>query len=223
VTILEQEVRGEITPINEYMRHTLKAFVQHVDATVATSQPVGDDIGEIVDEVTVGMEDGRSVRVVRRSSQQIQVFVDGEKVVARPMLRDLINAFELRVPPEALESSSRMNTRSIGALSSTRSNGGAPRGSCSDYASGYHGGNTSLRQLFLEKGSDGFADFHYSIHETADMDLSAEVEFELTLELPVDALLADLPGLFRDKFSVSILIEPPFSMPVRIPVLTPGD
>jgi hypothetical protein len=52
---------------------------------------------------------------------------------------------------------------------------------------------------------------------------SAEIEFELTLELPVEALLADLPGLFREKFSVSILVEPPFSMPVRIPVLTPGD
>ena len=36
---------------------------------------------------------------------------------------------------------------------------------------------------------------------------SAEVEFEITLELPAEALLADQPGLFREKFVVSILLR----------------
>lgn len=112
--ILMREAIGEITPINEYMRHTIKAFIRH--AAVVT-QPnlmrvmrTGEDIGEITDEATVEMRDGRTYRVVRRDSTQIQVFNEetGDKEIARRILSEFIDENRLKIPHRQL------NTRGIG-------------------------------------------------------------------------------------------------------------
>jgi hypothetical protein len=112
--ILMQEAIGEITPINEYMRHTIKAFIRH--ASVVT-QPnlmrgmrTGEDIGEITDETTISMKDGRTYRVVRRDSTQIQVFNEetGDKEIARRILAEFIDENLLKIPHRQL------NTRGIG-------------------------------------------------------------------------------------------------------------
>lgn len=112
--ILMHESIGEITPINEYMRHTIKAFIRH--AAVVT-QPnlmrvmrTGEDIGEITDEATIAMRDGRSYRVVRRDSTQIQVFNEetGDKEIARRVLSEFIDENRLKIPHRQL------NTRGIG-------------------------------------------------------------------------------------------------------------
>lgn len=112
--ILMQEAIGEITPINEYMRHTIKAFIRH--ASVVT-QPnlmramrTGEDIGEITDETTISMNDGRNYRVVRRDSSQIQVFNEetGDKEIARRVLAEYIDEKQLKIPHRQL------NTRGIG-------------------------------------------------------------------------------------------------------------
>lgn len=111
--LLNQEARGDINPINEYMRHTLKAFIRHSRATTEPrankSMRTGEDIGEVTDEVTIQTSTG-VYRVVRRDSSQIQVFNDetGDKEIARRILGQYIDENCLPIDH------SKINTRSIG-------------------------------------------------------------------------------------------------------------
>ncbi|TKF02593.1 PD-(D/E)XK nuclease family protein [Vibrio kanaloae] len=111
--ILLLEASGKINPINEYIRHTLKAFSMHC-ATTAESQKkrvmrTGEDIGEIVDEVDIETKSG-CYRVVRRDSTQIQVFdiESGDKEVARHVLAQYIDENGIDIPHWDY------NTRTIG-------------------------------------------------------------------------------------------------------------
>ena len=110
---LTQELSGEINPINEYMRHTLKAFIRHsllsTEPNVYKSLRTGEDIGEIIDEAVITLSNGQKYTVIRRDSTQIQVKnVDGDKEVAKDILLQYMkeNAF----PPEYTTG----NTRTIG-------------------------------------------------------------------------------------------------------------
>lgn len=112
--VLNMEAQGKINPINEYMRHTLKAFIRHSSAIVQSkgvrTMRTGEDIGEIIEEATINLKDGTSYRVVRRDSTQIQVFNSetGDKEVARRVLAKFIDENKLKIPH------SELNTRSIG-------------------------------------------------------------------------------------------------------------
>lgn len=112
--ILDMESKGTINPINEYMRHTIKAFIRHASTVM---QPlnnrvsrVGEDIGEIIEEAFISLVNGTSYRVIRRDSTQIQVFNTdtGEKEVARYILAKFIDENKLSIPHATL------NTRTIG-------------------------------------------------------------------------------------------------------------
>lgn len=112
--ILDMESQGKINPINEYMRHTLKAFIRHASTVV---QPlgnrvnrVGEDIGEIIKEADISLFNGSSYRVVLRDSAQIQVFSadTGEKEVARYILAAFIDENKWSIPHANLD------TRTIG-------------------------------------------------------------------------------------------------------------
>lgn len=111
--ILKKESEGEINPINEYTRHTIKAFILFLNATVSSTKDrtyrFGEDIGEIVDSVTLAV-DGESYdyRIVRRDSQQIQVFNKDGKVTAKPVLRKIIEKRNLDIPLTGI------NTRTMG-------------------------------------------------------------------------------------------------------------
>ncbi len=90
--LLAQEQNAEISPINEYMRHTLKAFAFFVSQTINASgkNRVGIDIGEPVidEEIMIG---GLNYILILRDSGQIQLFTsDSDKVVARPLLRQFL-------------------------------------------------------------------------------------------------------------------------------------
>lgn len=111
--ILKKESEGEINPINEYTRHTIKAFILFLNATVTSTKDrtyrFGEDIGEIVDSIQLKLNGGsKKYRIVRRDSQQIQVFEDDEKVTAKPILRKIIKKRNLDVP------TSGINTRTMG-------------------------------------------------------------------------------------------------------------
>lgn len=112
--ILNMEAQGEINPINEYMRHTLKAFVRHSSMAVQPkglrTMRTGEDIGEIIEEANIKLKDGTSYRVVLRDSTQIQVFnlENGDKEIARHILAKFIDENKLKIPHREL------NTRSIG-------------------------------------------------------------------------------------------------------------
>lgn len=112
--VLNMEAQGAINPINEYMRHTLKAFVRHssiaVQAKGLKTMRTGEDIGDIIEEANIKLRDGTSYRVVLRDSTQIQVFnlETGDKEVARHVLAKFIDENKLKIPHQDL------NTRSIG-------------------------------------------------------------------------------------------------------------
>ncbi len=112
-SLLSQEMTGEINPINEYMRHTIKAFVRH---SILTTEPntrktmrTLEDLGEVVDETIIQTITGK-YRVVRRDSSQIQVFNEdsGDKEVARRILGQYIDENNLPIDYPSL------NTRMIG-------------------------------------------------------------------------------------------------------------
>lgn len=111
--LLELEVAGEINPINEYMRHTLKAFIRHSSLTTEPSTQktmrTGEDIGEILEETEIKTKSGE-YRVVRRDSTQIQVFniETGDKEVARHILAEYIDENNIGIQYE------KFNTRAIG-------------------------------------------------------------------------------------------------------------
>jgi hypothetical protein len=112
--ILCMESVGKINPINEYMRHTLKAFIKHASSVVQPMSNIrnrmGGDIGEIIDEASISLNDGSQYRVVRRDSAQIQVFNSetGEKEIAFNILARFIDEKGLQIPH------SQLNTRTIG-------------------------------------------------------------------------------------------------------------
>ena len=112
--IMARERVGEINPINEHMRHTLKAFIKYVSSI---TQPVGSnrtrmmgDIGEVTDELEITLNDGSSYSVVLRDSSQVQVFdcVTGEKQEAKRVMVQYIDEHGLAIPHHQL------NTRGIG-------------------------------------------------------------------------------------------------------------
>ncbi|MDZ7693696.1 MAG: PD-(D/E)XK nuclease family protein [Balneolaceae bacterium] len=111
--ILKKESEGEINPINEYTRHTIKAFILFLNDTVSSASDstyrFGEDIGEIVDSLMLSVEgEGYDYRIVRRDSQQIQVFTKEGKVTAKPVLRKIIKNRNLDIPLSGI------NTRTMG-------------------------------------------------------------------------------------------------------------
>lgn len=112
--ILDLEVKCEINPINEYMRHTLKGFVNFISEkttkSVSKKMRTGQDIGDIVDEVEITMNNGKAYIVIRRDSTQIQVFdkETEEKQIARHIMSEYIDENSIDIPHN------RLNTRSIG-------------------------------------------------------------------------------------------------------------
>lgn len=111
--VLSQEASVKINPINDYIRHTLKAFVMHcvsaADAMQKKAMRVGEDIGEITDEVEIKTRSGR-FRVVRRDSTQIQAFNldEGEKAVARHVIAQYIDENKMGI------AHGKYNTRMLG-------------------------------------------------------------------------------------------------------------
>ena len=114
--VLLAEACGEINPINEYMRHTLKAFIRHAigafSPVAGQASRVGEDIGEIQAELLIELKDGSQYRVVQRDSTQIQVFnvQTGDKEVARRIMGQYIDEQNLPIKhPD-------FNTRTIGKM-----------------------------------------------------------------------------------------------------------
>lgn len=113
--ILTKESNADISPINDYVKHTLKAFARHIDTSIAPNPRNilrGEDLGDIIDEteITIGSQ---HYRIIRRDSTQIQLInlQTGEKVVAKPLLRQFIKEKALGIS----ESDTYiLNTRQLG-------------------------------------------------------------------------------------------------------------
>lgn len=106
--LLNLESSGEINPINEYMRHTLKAFIKHSSIVTnakdgkqnRSKMRVGQDLGEITERAEIKLNDETTYEVLRRDSTQIQVFkIDtGEKEPAKTILARFIDENNLQIP-----------------------------------------------------------------------------------------------------------------------------
>ena len=107
------KMSGDINPINEYMRHTIKSFIRHskmtTEPTIRKSIRVGENIGEVIKEAAISTSSG-NYKVVLRDSSQIQVFNQdsGDKEIARKILAQYIDEKALLIDHPNL------NTRSIG-------------------------------------------------------------------------------------------------------------
>ena len=115
--ILLKESLGEIDPINEYVRHTLKAFRKYCIETfsVSSSRKIQQgNIGDEVDRMELELSNGTFI-VIKRDSGQIQVFDDGgERVPAKPVLIQYIEENENINVSYLKKDSTKCNTREIG-------------------------------------------------------------------------------------------------------------
>jgi hypothetical protein len=109
--ILELETIGSINPINEYMRHTLKAFIKHSSTItgLTKSMRAGEDIGEVTEETIIELKDGERYRVVRRDSTQVQVFnlASNEKEIAKKIMSKFITENDIDIDTNAATNSTR--------------------------------------------------------------------------------------------------------------------
>ena len=110
--ILRQEQEALISPINEYMRHTLKAFAHYIIETININDGknrVGIDIGELKRQETIkiGQE---NYTITLRDSGQIQLFdKNRDKVIARPLLIKFLEENNISI-------GNNKNTRILGKM-----------------------------------------------------------------------------------------------------------
>lgn len=111
-SLLEKELKAEINPINEYLRHTLKAFIKFASELTESNRTIrfGKDIGDIVEKKDIEI-DREIYTIIRRNSQQIQVTKNGEKVIAKEILRKIINKYNLDISDDDTYS---LTTRQLG-------------------------------------------------------------------------------------------------------------
>lgn len=91
-SMLELEAKADISPINEYTRHTIKAFIYFIHQTLSPSlaNRVGMDIGDIKQQEIIKI-DNEDYLLILRDSGQIQLFNNqDEQIIARPLLRKYI-------------------------------------------------------------------------------------------------------------------------------------
>lgn len=115
--MLEKEARGEIEPISEYVRHTLKAFIRHIlDSQKTTTKRSRNSAepGSLRQEVTVTSE-GIRYHIQQYDSGTIIVYnADlGEKEIAKPVLRQVNQELNLGVDLYA-SAGRKKTTRELG-------------------------------------------------------------------------------------------------------------
>ena len=88
--ILKKESAGEISPINEYVKHTLKAFTMHLERMPVASDGNSTRSSE---KVVSGDDEIRTVsgyEIIRQDKWKYYVRKNGEKVVATRAFQDII-------------------------------------------------------------------------------------------------------------------------------------
>lgn len=100
--ILQKESVAEISPLNDYLKHTLKAFVVHIDNVMGSRglYRFGEDIGNIKQSCVISIKNEKYT-IIMRDSGQIQLLnSDGDKVVARPLLKEYCKDNGLKITDE---------------------------------------------------------------------------------------------------------------------------
>ena len=115
--LLKSESASEISPINEYVRHTLKAFAVHIKENIATSNINRRFTGEpdnIIQSVLVQISDG-IFRIEQSENNTIRIFnIDTQEYnVAKPLLRKINTEKQLGIELK-LSTGRNKNTRNLG-------------------------------------------------------------------------------------------------------------
>lgn len=111
--ILINEADTKIAPINEYVRHTLKAFCVHLNDNIGIrSQPQAP--GDIIESATIQISDGK-YRIDRHKSTTIRIFnIDTQEIViSKPVLRKINKELQLGINLK-LSTGRDKNTRNLG-------------------------------------------------------------------------------------------------------------
>ena len=120
--LLKIEAEAEIPPINEYLRHTLKAFVIHIAENITTSQTNKRNTGkpgEITESVLVELEfpdcKKYKYRIERYESSTVRIFNlnTQEYEVTKPLLRQINKEKKLGIDLK-LSTGTKKNTRTLG-------------------------------------------------------------------------------------------------------------
>jgi hypothetical protein len=117
--VLRNESDSDISPINEYVRHTLKALIIHIKERVSpslTNRRNVTQIGDIVESALVQLSDGK-YRIDRHESKSVRVFnLDTQEYeVTKPILRKINEEMKLGIELY-LTTGRKKNTRNLGKL-----------------------------------------------------------------------------------------------------------
>ncbi|OQX20210.1 MAG: hypothetical protein BWK80_35995 [Desulfobacteraceae bacterium IS3] len=115
--LLKSESEAEISPINEYVRHTLKAFVIHIAENIITSltnKRIIGEPGDITESVFVEISNCK-YRIERYESTTVRIFnLDTrEYEVTKPLLRKINEEKKLGIAL-TLSTDRKKNTRTLG-------------------------------------------------------------------------------------------------------------
>ncbi|MCL7749910.1 PD-(D/E)XK nuclease family protein [Halalkalibacter alkaliphilus] len=114
--VLRLEHEARINPISEYMRHTLKALIVHIDETInITVKERGRSLAGDVIQTVEGELDGVGFTIKRMSTGSILIIdSDGEEVAnTKGMLREIIKDKGLAIELERANGKQK-NTRTLG-------------------------------------------------------------------------------------------------------------
>ncbi|KMQ51136.1 hypothetical protein CHISP_2059, partial [Chitinispirillum alkaliphilum] len=107
--ILSFPVDGRYAVSNQWSKESVDKFLVYAEKTgyeieevSQRKNRVGVDIGEIVEDINVILDDGAEYRIVKRDSEQIQVFHDGVQVTAKDVLRKVITERGFDIPLQGL-------------------------------------------------------------------------------------------------------------------------
>jgi hypothetical protein len=111
--ILDKEANARVRPMNDYLKHTLKAFILFVEGqTKGTSRSGGvPELGGIIDQCSVTI-DGVVYRLEKYESKTILGYRGDEKIIAKDAIRIINTALGLGFTEEQIRV--QLNTRILG-------------------------------------------------------------------------------------------------------------
>lgn len=111
--ILSKESLAQVTPMNEYLKHTIKALIVFVEEIIKPKSAKFDrhEIGGIVDEFQISI-DGEEYKLEKYESKTVLGYKDGEKIIAKNVIRIFNKKFNLGYGDE--EMTKVLNTRELG-------------------------------------------------------------------------------------------------------------
>jgi hypothetical protein len=116
--LLKSDSEAEIPPINEYLRHTLKAFVIHITENIVSSQAnKGNTVtpGDITESVLVELSNCQYRIEIYESSTVRAYNLDAQEYeVTKPILRKINEEKELGISLQTPNGKDLKNTRTLG-------------------------------------------------------------------------------------------------------------